>query len=594
MPSFSIPLSGLTASSDELSTIANNLANMNTVGYKATSTQFQDLLYQNLGTNGAGNPIQIGLGVSVSSNESEFTQGSPDQTGVDTDMAINGNGFFVLSNNGQQLYTRAGNFTLGSNGALRSAGGASVMGYAANMDGTIDTNAAIQAITIDQGQQYPAQATSIIGGDLSLDSAATVSAPTATPTTAVTMAANFNTGATTPFSQNETVYDSSGTPHTLTYTFTPSATTPDQWSYAVTIPGADVGKSSATTVTSGTLSFSATTGALTAVTVDTGEPGTVNNASGTNGLGDVTGIGVTGLADGSSLSFNWDIFTGTTANLAQTSSASAVTSASQNGSAVPAPAFTATIPDVYDAQGTPHTLTINFWRTAENQYDYTMTIPGSDVGSSATSVQVSAGTLGFDPNTNELTSVAVTGGSGTVSPAVTGQTGAGNISNITIPSLADGSSALNFTWNIFNSGGESTITQTGATASSSLSANGYASSSLQSISVDANGTIEGVFGNGQSRAVAQLAIASFANEEGLELTGSNNYQQTLASGDASIGIAGTTGRGSVEGSVLEESNVDIATEFSNLIVAQQAYQANAKAVTTFDTIVQTTLNMQAP
>jgi flagellar hook protein FlgE len=79
----------------------------------------------------------------------------------------------------------------------------------------------------------------------------------------------------------------------------------------------------------------------------------------------------------------------------------------------------------------------------------------------------------------------------------------------------------------------------------------------------------------------------------LELTGSNNFQQTLASGDASIGIAGTAGRGTVEGSVLEESNVDIATEFSNLIVAQQAYQANAKAVTTFDTIAQETLNMQA-
>jgi flagellar hook protein FlgE len=202
MPSFSIPLSGLTASSDELSAIANNLANMNTVGYKATSTQFQDLLYQSLGANGAGDPIQVGLGTSVSSNESIFTQGSPNQTGVDTDMAIDGNGFFVLNNNGEQLYTRAGNFTLGSNGSLESAGGANVMGYGAKTDGTINTNGGIKAITIDQGQQYPAEATSYVDGDMSLDGTAATGYPTAQATSAIQMAANFHTGATTSFSQN--------------------------------------------------------------------------------------------------------------------------------------------------------------------------------------------------------------------------------------------------------------------------------------------------------------------------------------------------------------------------------------------------------
>src|SRR6267142_5662589 len=95
MPSFSIPLSGLTANSQALSAISNNLANLNTVGYKETNTQFRDLFYQQIGTSGSGAPVQLGAGVTVSSNNSLFTQGSVSSTGVDTNVAIQGNGFFV-------------------------------------------------------------------------------------------------------------------------------------------------------------------------------------------------------------------------------------------------------------------------------------------------------------------------------------------------------------------------------------------------------------------------------------------------------------------------------------------------------------------
>lgn len=96
MPNFSIPLSGLTAESTALSAIANNLSNQNTTGYKSTSVLFSDLFYQNLGTTGSGNPIQVGAGTKVGSMPSLFTQGSVSSTGVPTDVAIQGTGFFVV------------------------------------------------------------------------------------------------------------------------------------------------------------------------------------------------------------------------------------------------------------------------------------------------------------------------------------------------------------------------------------------------------------------------------------------------------------------------------------------------------------------
>src|SRR5271169_528661 len=118
MASFSAPLSGLDASSEDLSVISNNLANMNTVGYKSSDTNFQDLFYDQVGSSANGNPQQIGVGTSVASVAGDFSQGTLQTTGTPTDMAITGNGFFVVNNGGTQEYTRAGNFTVAANGDL--------------------------------------------------------------------------------------------------------------------------------------------------------------------------------------------------------------------------------------------------------------------------------------------------------------------------------------------------------------------------------------------------------------------------------------------------------------------------------------------
>src|SRR5258708_22585571 len=112
MPSFSIPLSGLNANSQALSAISNNLANLNTVGYKDTRMEFRDLFYQQIGSTGAGEPIEIGAGAGVGSNTGIFTQGSIENSGVNTDITIQGDGFLVTIKNALQAVTRARNFSL--------------------------------------------------------------------------------------------------------------------------------------------------------------------------------------------------------------------------------------------------------------------------------------------------------------------------------------------------------------------------------------------------------------------------------------------------------------------------------------------------
>src|SRR5208282_753043 len=161
MPNFSIPLSGLDATSAALSTAANNLANLNTIGYKDQQIQFSDLFYQTLGSDGAGDPIQQGAGVQVSSQPSDFTQGNVTSTGIETDVAINGNGFFVVQQNGVQSYTRAGNFEVGTDNLLETADGQQVLGYPA-VNGAISTSAGLSTLALGAGTSSPATATANI------------------------------------------------------------------------------------------------------------------------------------------------------------------------------------------------------------------------------------------------------------------------------------------------------------------------------------------------------------------------------------------------------------------------------------------------
>jgi flagellar hook protein FlgE len=413
MSAFSIPLSGLAASSDALNVIANNLANLNTDGYKDESLTFGDVFNQIQSVSGNGDPIQIGSGVQVAGETSNFTNGTVTDTGIASNMALQGNGFFVVentANNNTTSYTRDGNFSVNSQGELTSPDGELVMGYPA-VNGVVNTSAALAPINVNQTANIPAVATSSFSMDTNLNAGA----------------ASGDT-----FSTPITVYDSLGNSHVLTATFTNTGA--NSWSYSFSIPAADTGGTgAATTVGSGTLTF---------------------NSSG------------------------------------------------------------------------------------------------------------------------QLTSP---------STPVTG---------IKISGLADGAATMNLTWNLDGTGNTPTITQQAATsATSTTSQNGYGVGTLTGYSVLSDGTVQGQFSNNQTMALGQVAVASFANVQGLTQTGNGDYQATFASGAAVIGQAGAGGNGTITGGAVEESNVSLSTEFANMIVAQQGYEANAKALTTMDQVSQATIQL---
>jgi flagellar hook protein FlgE len=245
-----------------------------------------------------------------------------------------------------------------------------------------------------------------------------------------------------------------------------------------------------------------------------------------------------------------------------------VTSNLNSGATVGTP-FTTPV-TLYDSLGQSQQATISYDKTGTNTWSYAVTLPAG----AATGTPVNnTGTLTFDSNGN-LTSPT------------------GTVAGISFPGMADGASDLSFNWNLNDASGNPTLTQL-ATASTNNTQiqDGFASGNYQQISVDSSGLITAEFSNGQSSTVGQIAVASVANVQGLVATGGNNFTTSVASGQATVGVAGTGGRGTVEDNALEQSNVNISTEFSNLIVAQRAFEANSKTVTTFDTISQDVLAM---
>src|SRR5467141_1418701 len=207
MPSFSTPLSGLNADSQDLSVISNNLANLNTVGFKAAVANFQDLFYQQIGTNGAGNPVEVGVGVTISAIGGDFTQGSIEATGVPTDVAIQGGGFFTLAKQGLQEYTRAGNFSVAANGALTTADGGLVQGYEA-VNGVINPNQTLGTVSIPAGLTSPPKPTSNVALTLNLDSGTPVApSPASQKTgTGILPATVLKTGSTLAFSDGTNTF----------------------------------------------------------------------------------------------------------------------------------------------------------------------------------------------------------------------------------------------------------------------------------------------------------------------------------------------------------------------------------------------------
>ena len=230
---------------------------------------------------------------------------------------------------------------------------------------------------------------------------------------------------------------------------------------------------------------------------------------------------------------------------------------------------------VYDSLGNSHTLTFNFTKTAANTWTYQITIPAADVGGTGSPVVLNSGTLQFNGN-GQLTSPAA------------------NVTGISVANLADGASSMNFTWQLFDpTTGAPVITQMAGTSNvSNTQQDGNTSGALQSFTISSDGTIQGVFSNGQTLTLGQVALATFQNTQGLQLNGANTYLATPSAGIPSIGTPGTGGRGTIVGESLESSNVDMTTELANLIEAERNYQSNARAISTADQMINYVLTMQ--
>jgi flagellar hook protein FlgE len=229
--------------------------------------------------------------------------------------------------------------------------------------------------------------------------------------------------------------------------------------------------------------------------------------------------------------------------------------------------------EVYDSLGNSHVVTVNYWNNGGNSWDWQATVPGADVGS-ATDQVVGSGSLTFD-STGKLTSPA----SSAAAP------------QLSITGLASGANDMTVNFNLFD-GNKALVTQFGQTSAPAAQfQDGSASAQLSKVAIGNGGAVVATYSDGKSVVMGQIAMANFVNPDSLISVGNNAYQTSGASSLASIGLPNSGGRGQILGSSLESSTVDIATEFTNLMVGQRSYQANAKVVTAADQINQVTIDL---
>jgi flagellar hook protein FlgE len=403
----------------------NNIANVNSSGYKSQTAVFESVISQSVKTPGAPvaaganaaarggvNGVQIGLGVQLAGVSTNFGQGSSQLTGVSTDFAIQGSGFFTTNNGTENLFTRAGSFTLDGNGRLVSPDGSIVQGYMADATGVVNPNAAPEDVSLPVAKLLPAVASTTMemGGNL---------------------LANAEAG--TTVTSSITTYDVLGAESATTATFTKLAGD-YEWSVTLTAPD--------------------------------GLPG----------------------------------------------DAVAVT---------------------FDATGV-------------------LTVPVAAAGTNTIAVL------------NRPAVLAAVG------PPVVTAVPEGNF-EVDVTGLTQYSTSSSF----------------GITEQ-----NGAGVGALTTFTTTSDGQLIGIFSNGQKQALAQLAIATFNNPDGLEKVGDTSYRTTVNSGVALIGAATVGGRGSIQGGTLEMSNVDLASEFTNLIVAQRGFAANSRTMTAADEMLQELMSIK--
>ncbi|HUX60316.1 MAG TPA: flagellar hook protein FlgE [Ignavibacteriaceae bacterium] len=547
-------VSGLQNLQSMMDVIGNNIANVDTIGFKSSRVTFSDTFNELVksGTNptdstGGTNSFQVGLGMKINSIDRNWNQGTFQTTGISTDLALQGPGMFILNSNGQNFYSRAGAFEFDSNGKLVDPqNGAVVQGKVANGLGQIPQGTTIQDIVVDKNLKLPAIKTSNIawGGNLQ-SSSATI----ATNTVNLDDSLAGSTPYTAPPSPTSTqIVGKDGTAYTLnvSYTNTAGAWTP---SYQVYDSTGKTLLSPQPTVTP----------AITALTF--------------NSSGNCTSapVQITSTDPQQNINFSLD-FSKVTLAASSTTSTSIPSIVNQGG--VEAPVIGSV--SVYDSLGNAHTLSVQFDHSYGNTWSWKVSVPATDGG---TFTGATSGSMTFDPN-------------GQIQSITQGGVTVPGIPPIPQITYTPGNGAETEPINLNFGSGTAGITQTSLSSQvAALSQDGSPSATLTNLNIDQYGNVVGVFSNGNSRTLAQVMVATFTNPNGLVSAGSNMYSVAANSGTPRIDTPGENSATTIQSGALEQSNVDLSQEFTNMIVSQRGFEANAKVVTTSDTLLQDITNL---
>ncbi len=473
-------VSGLKAHQTRMDVIGNNIANVNTVGFKGSRATFQEIFSQTLSSagspdalsgRGGTNPMQIGLGMDVGAIDIQMGRGSVQRTESPTDLSIEGEGFFIVSNGNEGSYnfTRAGNFSIDKQGNLVTSSGQNVYGWMKYSYG-------------DNGYEFDTQE----------------------PISAINLYED-------PYNMSKRIIAAKVTTEAVLSGNLDSTEAP-VGGYTGSVKG---------TATLNTLPFDAV-----------GPDGTATGAP-------------DGIPDGGAGTTNY------------------------------APHFTVPI-NVYDVLGNEYKINVKFWKnftdtsgtSPETSWYYTV-----DGGNNATATSAS-GFIKFDSSgkiiTDENTDF-------NVKPEIT-----------LIPSPATGAEEFTFSINL-----EQLSMYADDSSVKTTRVDGYPPGTLVTFSVGGDGIITGVYDNGRQQPLGQVALATFENPAGLQKAGSNEFVQTTNSGDFKIGKQpGKDGAGTLVPGTLEMSNVDLAKQFTEMIVTQRGFQANSRVMTTSDEILQELSNMK--
>lgn len=524
MPSsLSTGVTGLVVHQRMLDVVANNLANINTSGYKQRQILFSDLFYSNV----AGS--EIGSGARISQVRRNLSQGNLDPTGESLDFAIRGQGYFIVNDGSQNFYTRSGAFSLDQNGYLIDPNTGHFVQRFGTLGETDGTNPSFQSpgssrISVPLGTAIPGQSTANVSVNGNLNVSAGIRSSEVISSSVPLLAGGL------PATTGTLLNDLDG--NTIDYgpgdSIVVLGTDTDSTAISVTVPV------DATTTVNDLIN--AVSAAFPNSTASVDGAGNIQLTANDTGNAVLT----LSLADsaGNAGASIFPIFTTTTEG--------------SDGDIVE------TSVEVFDVRGDSHTVTMQFERVAGSTWELVAGLDPAEGSITSTNTF----TLAFNDN-GSLASVDGDG-SGQV--------------NLTF-NFAGISTAQTLTVSLGSGGTFSGVTHLAADASLGAEQDGFPPGTLADVVLAADGTLFGIASNGRQFPVAQLAIASFRNEQGLISRGDNYLTESPASGEVQIGAAQSGSRGSVAAGQLESANVDIALEFTRLIIAQRGFSANARTIT---------------